>query len=111
MFETIKNALNVIELYFCSVLYRNDIKSALEMFEECCTLYRATPWKNELACKLIQSEDAASLQKLTDLSSQVHGEVNSLYDLVLSFIECGRMRQARKILEVTRKYKVYISFV
>lgn len=58
-----------------------------------------TPWKNELACKLIEIEDAEKLQKLTDLSTVVHGEINSLYDLVFAFVECGRIRQARKILE------------
>lgn len=30
---------------------------------------------------------------------QIHGEVNILHDLVLAFIECGRLRQARRILE------------
>lgn len=80
-------------------LLRDDIDSALNEFEECCRKYRATPWKNELACKLIQKEDPIALQRLTDLSTEIHGEINSLYDLVLSFIECGRIRQARKILE------------
>jgi leucine-rich PPR motif-containing protein len=81
-------------------LHRNDLAGAMEQFEWCCQKYRATPWKNELACKMIQAEDAVSLQKLTDLSTQIHGEVNSLYDLVFAFVECGRIRQARKILEV-----------
>uniref|UniRef100_T1HC17 PPR_long domain-containing protein n=1 Tax=Rhodnius prolixus TaxID=13249 RepID=T1HC17_RHOPR len=80
-------------------LIKNDLAAALDQFEECCTLYRATPWKNELATRFIQNEDATSLQRLTDLSTQIHGEINSLYDLVLSFVECGRIRQARKILE------------
>nr|CAD7437873.1 unnamed protein product [Timema bartmani] len=80
-------------------LARNDLTSALTEFEWCCHQYRATPYKNELTCKLIQAEDAAALQRLTDLSTQVHGEVNSLYDLVFAFVECGRIRQARKILE------------
>lgn len=78
---------------------RNEIKEALDKFEEIVTKHRSTPWKNELACKLIEAEDAENLQRLTDLSTDVHGEVNSLYDLVFSFIECGRIRQARKILE------------
>lgn len=39
------------------------------------------------------------MQRLTDLSTEVHGEVNSLYDLVFAFVDCGRIRQARKILE------------
>lgn len=80
-------------------LVNNEIEKALEKFEWCCNQFRATPWKNELACKLIQLEDADKLQKLTDLSTSVHGEINSLYDLVFAFVECGRIRQARKILE------------
>ena len=35
-----------------------------------------------------------------DLSIPVHGEMNSLYDLVFAFIECGKVRQAKKVLEV-----------
>ncbi|XP_055375539.1 leucine-rich PPR motif-containing protein, mitochondrial [Condylostylus longicornis] len=80
-------------------LVKNDVKKAIEVFEIVCTKYKTTPWKNELACRLIQVEDAQNLQRLTDLSTSIHGEVNSLYDLVFSFVECGRIRQARKILE------------
>uniref|UniRef100_A0A1B6C3W0 Pentacotripeptide-repeat region of PRORP domain-containing protein n=2 Tax=Clastoptera arizonana TaxID=38151 RepID=A0A1B6C3W0_9HEMI len=80
-------------------LLNNDIEGALDEFEQSCELYRATPWKNDLMIKLIQAEDAANLQRLTDLSTKIHGEVNSLYDLLLAFVECGRIRQARKILE------------
>lgn len=80
-------------------LVKDELKEAVAKFEELSQKYRATPWKNEIACRLIQAEDAASLQRITDLSTEIHGEVNSLYDLVFSFIECGRIRQARKILE------------
>lgn len=80
-------------------LVRKDVESALNKFQWCVDNFKATPWKNELACQLIQAEDAEKLQKLTDLSTSVHGEVNSLYDLVFAFVECGRIRQARKILE------------
>jgi leucine-rich PPR motif-containing protein len=80
------------------------VKAALDRFEWCCVQHHATPWKNEIACRLIQAEDPSALQRLTDLSTQVHGEVNSLYDLVLAFVECGRVRQARRILEVTKLF-------
>lgn len=80
-------------------LVNNDIEKAITKFEEICNKYKTTPWKNELACRLIQKEDASNLQRLTDLSTNIHGEVNSLYDLVFAFVECGRVRQARKILE------------
>lgn len=80
-------------------LVNNDTQRAVDVFEEICTKHQCTPWKNDLACRLIQAEDATNLQRLTDLSTNIHGEVNSLYDLVFSFVECGRIRQARKILE------------
>uniref|UniRef100_A0A182VTL9 Pentacotripeptide-repeat region of PRORP domain-containing protein n=1 Tax=Anopheles minimus TaxID=112268 RepID=A0A182VTL9_9DIPT len=80
-------------------LARDDLPSAMSNFAEICQKYRLTPWKTELTCRLIQAEDATNLQRLTDLSTEVHGEVNSLYDLVFAFVDCGRIRQARKILE------------
>lgn len=80
-------------------LVRGDAQRAVDVFEELSVKHQCTPWKNDLACKLIQAEDATNLQRVTDLSTNIHGEVNSLYDLVFSFVECGRIRQARKILE------------
>lgn len=80
-------------------ILKDDIESALKEFEYSCKQYRSTPWKGELMKALIMKEDATKLQWLADLSTQVHGEVNILHDLVLAFVECGRLRQARRILE------------
>ncbi|XP_075152362.1 bicoid stability factor [Haematobia irritans] len=91
-------------------LVNDNIPKAIEAFEKICEEYKSTPWKNELARRLIQAEDAANLQRITDLSTNIHGEINSLYDLVFSFVECGRVRQARKILETpglrTRPHRI-----
>ena len=91
-------------------LVKDDIPKAIEAFEKICEEYKSTPWKNELARRLIQTEDATNLQKITDLSTNIHGEINSLYDLVFAFVECGRVRQARKILETpglrTRPHRI-----
>lgn len=95
-----KKKNNFSNLHITLKYSSNDIPAALKEFENCCLKYRATPWKHELSRKCIQSEDANALQRLTDLSTQIHGEVNSLYDLMLSFLECGRIKQAKKILEV-----------
>nr|XP_021192971.2 leucine-rich PPR motif-containing protein, mitochondrial [Helicoverpa armigera] len=80
-------------------ILKDDIDGALKEFENCCKKFRSTPWKGELMKALIMKEDATKLQWLADLSTQVHGEVNILHDLVLAFVECGRLRQARRILE------------
>ncbi|XP_049868249.1 leucine-rich PPR motif-containing protein, mitochondrial [Pectinophora gossypiella] len=80
-------------------ILKDDIEGALKEFENCCKLYRSTPWKGELMKQLIMKEDATRLQWVADMSTQIHGEVNILHDLVLAFVECGRLRQARRILE------------
>ncbi|KAL4713598.1 hypothetical protein ACJJTC_016681 [Scirpophaga incertulas] len=80
-------------------LLNDDLESGLKHFEYCCNQYRSTPWKGELMKRLIMKEDANRLQWLADLSTGIHGEVNILHDLVLAFVECGRLRQARRILE------------
>ncbi|KAG6445714.1 leucine-rich PPR motif-containing protein, mitochondrial [Manduca sexta] len=80
-------------------MLKDDLESALKEFEHCCKQYRCTPWKGELMKVLIMREDANKLQWLADISTQIHGEVNILHDLVLAFVECGRLRQARRILE------------
>ncbi|KAH1022067.1 hypothetical protein HUJ04_011528, partial [Dendroctonus ponderosae] len=68
----------------------------------CAKKFKMTPWKNELACKLIELEDAEKLQKLTDLSTVVHGEINSLYDLVFSFQQEGLVKPLEGLKDATR---------
>ncbi|CAL8088007.1 unnamed protein product [Orchesella dallaii] len=80
-------------------LVKEDLPNALQEFDRCVREYRVTPWKQELFCRFIKLEDADNLQKVMDLSTSIHGEVNSMYDLVFAFIDCGKVRQARKILE------------
>lgn len=80
-------------------LSRDDIEGALKTFLECVETYRVTPLKSTLTTRLIESEDAQRLQQVMDASIKVHGEMNSLYDLVFAFLECGRVRQAKKVLE------------
>lgn len=80
-------------------LLRDDLPAALATFEQCCKQYKHTPLKRELSKQLIEKADSEGLQKVVDLSTQVHGEMNTLYDLATYFLECGQVRQAQKILE------------
>lgn len=80
-------------------LVAGDLNSAIKVFEDSCHVHKLTPFKSELIKKLITAEDAVGLQRITDLSTTVHGEVNSLYDLVFGFVDCNRLKQARRILE------------
>ncbi|XP_064103347.1 leucine-rich PPR motif-containing protein, mitochondrial-like [Macrobrachium nipponense] len=71
----------------------------MDAFEKVCKEYKITAVKHELTLACIKLEDTEKLQKIMDLSISIHGEMNSLYDLVFAFIECGKVRQAKKILE------------
>ncbi|KAK0177466.1 hypothetical protein PV328_001517 [Microctonus aethiopoides] len=82
-------------------MVNNDLEKALEAYERACIDYKCTPYKNVLAKAFIENEDANSLQKLTDLSTEVHGETNALIDLAFAFFDCNRLRQAQKILETS----------
>lgn len=76
------------------------MENALNTFLQCVEKYRVTPLKSVLTTQLIEKEDTQRLQQVMDASIKVHGEMNSLYDLVFAFLECGRVRQAKKVLEV-----------
>ncbi len=79
---------------------REDVESALNEFDRWAKQRRATPWNSDLAVRLIQKDDTKSLDRLFRINSQVHGEMNSLYDLSLAFLRCDRVNQARKLLQV-----------
>ena len=72
----------------------------MKEFENCVQTHKCTPLKRELMRLFVEKEDTDRLQQLVDLNSKVHGEGNSLVDLMMTFLESGRIKQAQKILEV-----------
>ncbi|XP_034947651.1 leucine-rich PPR motif-containing protein, mitochondrial-like [Chelonus insularis] len=78
---------------------RGDYAKALEVFENACINHKCTPYKNMLIKNFIENEDADSLQKITDLNSEIFGESNALSDLAFCFLEYGQPKQAQKIFE------------
>jgi len=81
-------------------MLRGDVESAMKTFEQLAEVHKATPLKSKLMSKFIETEDTQRLQKLMDISIKTYGELNSLYDLVFSLLDNGRVRQAKKVLEV-----------
>ena len=87
-------------MLICCYVGRNDTESALDQVDQCIKRFKKFPAKRELTVKLIEAEDAEGLQRVMDFSSRVQSEMNGLYDLVFAFLQCGRVRQAKKVLEV-----------
>lgn len=80
-------------------LVNGNANKAVEAFERIAKKYKLTTCKGELCKHLIIAEDWTSLEKVTAISSKVHGEDPSLIDMAFAFINCGEVERARVIFD------------
>ena len=78
-------------------LLRNDLDAAIDEFASITALYKQTPWMGEIMRQLIEKEETAKLQMITDLAIAIHGEPNVLGDLAFAFLKAGKTKQATKV--------------
>jgi len=76
-----------------------DLADACSALRHCASDYGVMPYKMLLLRRLIRREDKASLQEILDLSTKLHGEGNSLFELAMAFLHEGRKEQAIQILQ------------
>ncbi|XP_034537185.1 LOW QUALITY PROTEIN: leucine-rich PPR motif-containing protein, mitochondrial [Notolabrus celidotus] len=80
-------------------LESDDMAAALEAALECQKRYNQLPRIHDIIVGLVEKGDTALLQKAMDFVSQERGEMAMLYDLFFAFLQTGRFREARKIIE------------
>uniref|UniRef100_H2LIH1 PROP1-like PPR domain-containing protein n=1 Tax=Oryzias latipes TaxID=8090 RepID=H2LIH1_ORYLA len=80
-------------------LNSKDVAGALEATIECQKLYNQLPRIHDIIVALVEKGDTEVLQKAMDFISQERGEMTMLYDLFFAFLQTGRYREARKIIE------------
>ncbi|XP_062852053.1 leucine-rich PPR motif-containing protein, mitochondrial [Trichomycterus rosablanca] len=80
-------------------LESGDLTGALEASMECQKQYNQLPRIHDIICRLIDKGDTDLLQKAMDFVSQERGEMTMLYDLFFAFMQTGRFKEARKIIE------------
>lgn len=85
-------------------IVNNDIKIAFNVFEMFCQQFCLTPAKKDLLCAVIEAKDTVALDRITELSTKIHGAENTSFDLFLAYVECGRVRHARNVFESTNFY-------
>uniref|UniRef100_A0A8C6T4Z8 Leucine rich pentatricopeptide repeat containing n=1 Tax=Neogobius melanostomus TaxID=47308 RepID=A0A8C6T4Z8_9GOBI len=78
----------------------NDLPGALDAAMECQKLYKQLPRIHDIVVALVEQGDTEKLQKVMDFVSQERGEMRMLYDLFFAFLQTGRYREARKIIEM-----------
>ncbi|XP_018009682.1 leucine-rich PPR motif-containing protein, mitochondrial [Hyalella azteca] len=80
-------------------IVKGDIESAMACIVDCKKNYNVLPFKSGLTKELIKREDTQRLQQLVDMTTDLYGEYNSLLDLTIGFVDEGRVKEAKRVLE------------
>ncbi|CAL9687780.1 unnamed protein product [Knipowitschia caucasica] len=94
-----KPTANLCSPLVTAYLDSNDLSGALDVAMECQQRYKHLPRIHDIIVGLVQQGDTELLQKAMDFVSQERGEMTMLYDLFFAFLQTGRYREARKIIE------------
>ncbi|TFK01649.1 putative sodium-coupled neutral amino acid transporter 7 [Platysternon megacephalum] len=80
-------------------LEKDDVPAALEAAIDCCKKYGKIPRLHDILCRLIEQGNTDLLQKAMDFESQEQGEMAMLYDIFFAFLNTGKYKEAKKIIE------------
>ncbi|NXM96639.1 LPPRC protein, partial [Sylvia borin] len=80
-------------------LEKDDMPAALEALISCYKKYGKNPQLHNIYCKLVEKGDADLLQKVSDFISREYGDMMALYDLFFAFLQTGKYKEARKVIE------------
>ncbi|KAM9726781.1 leucine-rich PPR motif-containing protein, mitochondrial [Menidia menidia] len=94
-----KPTANLCSPVITAYLNSDDVSGALDAALECQKLYSHLPRIHDIIVALVEKGDTDLLQKAMDFISQERGEMIMLYDLFFAFLQTGRYREARKIIE------------
>ncbi|XP_068014960.1 leucine-rich PPR motif-containing protein, mitochondrial isoform X2 [Melanerpes formicivorus] len=80
-------------------LEKDDMSAALEALIDCYKKYGKVLQLHNVYCRLIEKGDADRLQKVSDFISREYGDMMALYDLFFAFLQTGKYKEARKVIE------------
>uniref|UniRef100_A0A8C5T294 Leucine rich pentatricopeptide repeat containing n=1 Tax=Malurus cyaneus samueli TaxID=2593467 RepID=A0A8C5T294_9PASS len=80
-------------------LEKDDMPAALEALISCYKKYGKILQIHNICCKLVEKGDADLLQKVSDFISREYGDMMALYDLFFAFLQTGKYKEARKVIE------------
>ncbi|XP_068273004.1 leucine-rich PPR motif-containing protein, mitochondrial [Nyctibius grandis] len=80
-------------------LEKDDMPAALEALINCYKKYGKILQVHNIYCRLIEKGDADLLQKVSDFISREYGDMMALYDLFFAFLQTGKYKEARKVIE------------
>ncbi|XP_039914617.1 leucine-rich PPR motif-containing protein, mitochondrial [Hirundo rustica] len=80
-------------------LGKDDMPAALEALISCYKKYGKILQLHNIYCKLVEKGDADLLQKVSDFISREYGDMMALYDLFFAFLQTGKYKEAKKVIE------------
>ncbi|NXI06121.1 LPPRC protein, partial [Pachycephala philippinensis] len=80
-------------------LEKDDMPAALEALISCYKKYGKILQLHNIYCKLVEKGDADLLEKVSDFISREYGDMMALYDLFFAFLQTGKYKEARKVIE------------
>ncbi|NXX73927.1 LPPRC protein, partial [Urocolius indicus] len=80
-------------------LEKDDMPAALEALTNCYKKYGKILQLHNIYCRLVEKGDADLLQKVSDFISREYGDMMALYDLFFAFLQTGKYKEARKVIE------------
>ncbi|KAM6354986.1 leucine-rich PPR motif-containing protein, mitochondrial isoform 2-T2 [Podargus strigoides] len=80
-------------------LEKDDMPAALEALINCHKKYGKVLQLHNIYCRLIEKGDADLLQKVSDFISREYGDMMALYDLFFAFLQTGKYKEARRVIE------------
>ncbi|XP_064365654.1 leucine-rich PPR motif-containing protein, mitochondrial isoform X1 [Dromaius novaehollandiae] len=80
-------------------LEKDDMPAALEALMDCYKKHGKILQLHNIYCRLIEKGDADLLQKVSDFISREYGDTMALYDLFFAFLQTGKYKEARKVIE------------
>ncbi|NXB76183.1 LPPRC protein, partial [Donacobius atricapilla] len=80
-------------------LEKDDMAAALEALISCYKKYGKIIQLHSICCKLVEKGDADLLQKVSDFISREYGDMMALYDLFFAFLQTGKYKEAKKVIE------------
>ncbi|XP_010221692.1 PREDICTED: leucine-rich PPR motif-containing protein, mitochondrial, partial [Tinamus guttatus] len=80
-------------------LEKDDMPAAFEALMDCYKKHGKILQLHNIYCRLIEKGDADLLQKVSDFISREYGDMMALYDLFFAFLQTGKYKEARKVIE------------
>ncbi|XP_053317229.1 leucine-rich PPR motif-containing protein, mitochondrial isoform X2 [Spea bombifrons] len=80
-------------------LEKGDLAAAVDAMFDCSQKYKCIPLLHDILCRLVEKGDTDLLQKAMDHVARERGEMSMLYSLLFAFLQTGKYKEARKIME------------